>query len=148
MKFILLLFSIIFFTFIVEISCYNLPDESYYNTTRLWGIRDCERKFKLSDDERQFWWSWKVPPNPTKCFAQCVFHAIGWYDSNGRFNLARVQWHYRQMGHRITPNKYKMRRCMRRNDPCNNVTYLWKCFLDFNARGFMDTIQLRIAKRF
>nr|AAU06501.1 putative secreted salivary protein [Culicoides sonorensis] len=148
---------LVFLTFFISIifgitSAYNLPNEQYFNTTKLWSIRKCERDLKLNDAERQIWWPWKVPDHPTKCFAQCVFKSVGWVQDDGwRINFSQLHHSYRLMGHRILPTyKIMLKRCRKSptRDNCEEYTLRWKCLLQLNERAFMDSLQWRIAIKF
>lgn len=61
----------------------RLPTDADYNTANLQKIKQCEIRYNLSDHEKNIWWTWQVPKNPTRCFMGCVFEALGWIHKEG-----------------------------------------------------------------
>lgn len=66
----------------------GLPKESDYDTANLRQIQICEIEHNISDEEKEIWWSWEIPSNPTRCYIECTFKAFGWSDKSGELDVS------------------------------------------------------------
>lgn len=69
------------------INCYH-PEHSDYDTPNLKKVEECETKHEISDEEKEIWWSWRIPPNPKKCYIECTLAAIGWINEKQEIDVS------------------------------------------------------------